>query len=139
MVQNQRRLKSKGVRESASKSREALLTERAAAASKLREGKRSLAEEHKQRMQADYLNKVSRPRRRRARPAHGPRPTARPHSSPPTRIIARSVTQARAVGMGSAARATRPVRAPPPPPVRALPPAQRPAVLSTCRLTLSRG
>jgi len=59
VVQNQRRLKSKGVRESASKSREALLTERAAAASKLREGKRSLAEEHKQRMQADYLNKAN--------------------------------------------------------------------------------
>lgn len=53
------RTKSKTARASAGKSREALLTARAAEAAALREKKRLLSEAHKERMQNEYLEKAS--------------------------------------------------------------------------------
>ena len=58
-AQAKKRVVAKSVRESASKSRAALLTERTRAAAALRESKRSLTERHKERLQATYLEKAA--------------------------------------------------------------------------------
>ena len=58
-AQQKRRNKAKAARANAGKSREALLTTRTAAAAQLREKKKDLSEQHKNKMQEDYLEKAS--------------------------------------------------------------------------------
>jgi hypothetical protein len=67
--QNKRRLSSRSARANAGKSREALLTQRAAGAVALREAKKGLSELHKQRLQDEYQKKALTVKRARPPPA----------------------------------------------------------------------
>ena len=58
-AQNKRRNKSKAARSEAGKAREMLLTARASQAAELRAKKSTLSEQHKERMQSEYLEKAA--------------------------------------------------------------------------------
>lgn len=77
-AQTARRVKAKSVRSNAGKAREALLTMRTQEAAALREKKKSLSEEHKARMQEDYMSKSAIVKSECCNPSHLVVPHRRP-------------------------------------------------------------